>query len=184
MHNVIWIISTILIFSILGIVFNRLYSNKKFNSKSSTKLNIIKPNIIFFVVGLGGLILFLVGIILAWFLDNTTNTSYKILYCCLLLLFAIGLYGYLLIFYLNYKIYIYDDHFIYQNFWRVRKTIYYKDVVINKTKIYPQVRQKLDNGKTKLIFKLAGILENEDAFMMSYKDWKNGKSIKTKSDKQ
>lgn len=178
MSNIIWIISTVLIFTILSAVFRELYSNKKHIPEDMSKSNIIKPNKICFIVGVSGGILFLIGTILAWFLDKTTTNTYKIIYCCILIVFAACLYGYLLFFYLNYKIVVYEDYFIYQNFWRIKKTIYYKDVEINKTKLYPQVRQKQNNGKTKLVFKLAGILVNEDAFMVAYKNWKSKQKSK------
>lgn len=43
--------------------------------------------------------------------------------------------------------------------------------MIDNSKIYPQIRQILDNGKTKIVFKLAGILENEDIFMTGFNKW-------------
>lgn len=178
MSNIIWIISAVLISTILGFVFKILYSTKKQNRNDNLRNNIIKPNKIFFIVGAGGEILFLAGTILAWFLDKTTSITMKIIYCCLLIAFSSCLCCYLLFFYLNYKIIVYDDYFIYQNFWRVKKTIHYKDIEINKTKLYPQIRIKKPNGKTKLVFKLAGILDNEDAFMKNYKNWQS--KFKTK----
>ena len=178
MSNIIWIISTILIFTILSAVFRELYSNKKHIPEDMSKSNIIKPNKIFFIVSVSMGILLMVVTILAWFLDKTTPNNYKILCCCILIIFAVCLGGSLLLFYLNYKIIVYEDYFIYQNFWRIKKTIYYKDVEINNSKLYPQVRQKQNNGKTKLVFKLAGILVNEDAFMVAYKNWKSKQKSK------
>ena len=84
----------------------------------------------------------------------------------------------MIFFYLNYKITVYNDYFVYQNFWLVKKKIYYKDIVINNEKLYPQIRLKKDNGKTRLVFKLAGILENEEIFMEAYKNWKNNQKNK------
>lgn len=170
MSNIVWIISTILILNFISIIFSSIQNKKQSKSFDG---NIMRPNKICFIVGLCGMILFLIAIVLAWFLDKTTTMSYKILYSCLMFLFTIGVYGYLIFFYLNYKIIVFEDYFIYQNFWRVKKKFYYKDIEINKTKIYPQVRKKLDNGKTKLIFKLAGVLDNEEAFVNAYKNWKN-----------
>ncbi len=120
-------------------------------------------------------------VVFAWFLETSSTITEKIIYASLILLFTILVGGYLICFYLNYKIIVNDDHFIYQNFWRIKKKIYYKDIVINRDKLYPQIRLKKDNGKTKLIFKLAGILENEYIFMETYKKWKaENKSKKSK----
>lgn len=102
----------------------------------------------------------------------------KIIYVSLIILFVLIVGGYLIFFYLNYKITVYDDYFVYQNFWRIKKKIYYKDIVINREKLYPQIRLKKDNEKTKLVFKLAGILDNEEIFMEAYKKWKNSEKSK------
>lgn len=171
MSNIVWIISTILIIIFSGLVFKELYSNNKLKTKN--KSNILHPNRIFLIVGTLCSIGLLILVIIAWFLETSSSLTEKYIYASIIIAFAVLLGGYLIFFYLNYKIIIYEDYFIYQNFWRVKKKFYYKDIEINKTKIYPQVRKKLDNGKTKLIFKLAGVLDNEEAFVNAYKNWKN-----------
>ena len=174
MQHIIWIISAILILNVLGLVFKEMYSEKR-NSFNS---NVIRPKKIFFIVGSVGTVVMLSGIIFCWFLETSSSDLEKYIYSALIVLFTILLGGYLILFYLNYKITLNGDSFTFQNFWHVKRTIYYKDIEINKTKLYPQVRIKKPNGKTKLIFKLAGVLDNEDAFMKSYKDWKNKSNSK------
>ena len=170
MSNIIWIISSAMIFVTLNFIFQEYKFNK---NKKILNPNILKPDKIYFIIGFCGEILFLGVIILRLILDNTSSELEKFLGCGLLLIFTIGVGGYLIFFYLNYKIMVYEDYFIYQNFWRIKKTIYYKDIYIEYSKLYPQVRQKLNNGKSKLIFKLAGILNNEDVFIDTYEQWLN-----------
>lgn len=174
MVNIVWTISSALILTFVQISLKEIQSNKKINQQS----NIIKLDRRFFVTSLAGEIFFIFGAILAWYLDKTTPTNYKFLYFCIMLAFTTSLCGSLFLFSVNYKITVYDDYFIFQNFWRVKKTIYYKDIVIDDSKLYPQVRRILDNGKTKIVFKLAGLLENEEMFMISFKNWKAKSKIK------
>ena len=96
------------------------------------------------------------------------------IYASLILLLAIVPNGYLILLYLNYKIIVNENHFIIQNFWRKKKKFYFKDIIIDKSKINPQVRIKT-NKSTKLIFKLAGILDNENVFLDAYKKWRFSK---------
>lgn len=178
MQHIIWIISTILIIGVSGLVFKELYSEKK----KSPNSNILRPQKICFIVGAVVTVVVLSGVILCWFLDTSSSILEKYICAALIILFTTSLGGYLMLFYLNYKIIVYEDYFIYQNFWRIKKTIYYKDIVIDRTKLYPQVRQKQNNGKTRLVFKLGGILVNEDAFMVAYRNWKSKqKSKKTEN---
>lgn len=170
MSNIIWIISTILIINFTGMIFNAFYNNHKV--KTDKKSNIIKPNKLFLIVGSICSIGLLSLVIIAWFLETSSTLTEKYIYASLIIVFAISLGGYLILFYTNYKIIVYEEYFIYQNFWRKKKTIFYKDIEINKTKIHPQVKLNLKNGKSKTIFKLAGILENEEAFTDAYKNWK------------
>lgn len=181
MDNLVWIISTIIIIVILSLVFKELYSQRKPNNTT----NIIRPKKIFFFVGCICSVGILSLVIFAWFLETSSSKLEKILFASLIIfIFVILLGGYLIFFYLNYKIAVYDDYFVYQNFWRVKKKIYYKDIVINKEKLYPQIRLKKDNGKTKLVFKLAGILDNEEIFMETYKKWKNSEKSKTNKNQE
>lgn len=175
MDNLVWIISVILILTILSIVFRNLYSEKK---RDSSLNNVIRAKKIFLIVGLLCLCILLPLTILFYYLDKNTGLVEKIIFLSIGLCFIVLLSGYLIFFYLNYKITVYDDYFVYQNFWRIKKKIYYKDIVINKEKLYPQIRLKKDNGKTKLVFKLAGILDNEEIFMETYKKWKNSEKSK------
>ena len=168
MNNVIWIISTLLIFCFSGITFKELFKNqKKYNS------NIIKPNKLFLIIGSVCSIILLILVLIAWFLETTSSLTEKYVYSSLIILFTILVGGYLILFYMNFRIIVYEDRFLYQNFWRVKKIIYYKDLIIDKSKLYPQVKIKKENNKTKLIFKLSGILENEEIFTNTYKNWKN-----------
>lgn len=178
MNNIIWIISTILTLNVVAIVLKEVYSNNKRKQNKDATNNILRPNKLFFIVGVCGFVILTGLTIMGYFLDKTTPFLEKWIYIGLLFLFIILLYGYLMMFYLNYRIVVFEDHFIYQNFWHIKKTIYYKDIEINRTKIYPQIRQKQTSGKTRLIFKLAGILENEDAFMIAYKNWKSKQKSK------
>ena len=168
MNNIIWIVSTIIIINLLGIILKELYSKDKANSKS----NILRPKKILLISGslcsIGSLLL----VIVAWFLDTNSTMTEKYLYASLIIVLAILLGGYLICFYLNYKIILYEDYFIYQNFFRIKKIIYYKDVIINKTKLYPQIKINKKSGKEKTIFKMAGLLENENRFMEYYRNWK------------
>lgn len=177
MNNIIWIISTILIFNVVAIVLKEIYSNNKRKQNKNATNNILRPNK-FFIVGICGFVVLTGLTIMGYFLDKTTPLLEKWIYIGILFLFIILLYGYLMMFYLNYRIIVFEDHFIYQNFWRVNKKIFYSEIEINRTKIYPQVRRRLEDGKTKLVFKLAGILENENIFMEYYKNWKNNQKFK------
>lgn len=175
MDNLVWIISVMLTLVILSFVFRNLYLQKK----QSNTINIIRPKKIIFYSGCLSSLGILAFTIFAWFLETSSSRLEKIIFALLIIfIFVILLGGYLIFFYLNYKIIVYDEYFIYQNFWHVRKKINYKDIVINKEKLYPQIRLKKDNGKTKLIFKLAGILENENIFMEYYRKWKNKQKSK------
>ena len=176
MSNIIWIISVILILVILSLFFKELYSERK--QKIDITTNIIRPKKICFFVGVVGAVVLLGILVIGWFLDTSSSFAEKIICSILTIVFITLLYGYLIFFYLNYKITVYDDYFVYQNFWLVKKKIYYKDIVINNEKLYPQIRLKKDNGKTRLVFKLAGILENEEIFMEAYKNWKNNQKNK------
>ncbi len=171
MSNIIWIISAILIFNVSGMVLKELYNNHK--SSHNKQSNIIRPDKIHFIIGACGTLGLLSLVIFAWFLETSSSPTEKYVCASLIIVFAITLGGGLMFYYLNYKIMVYEDYFIYQNFWRIKKTIYYKDIYIEYSKLYPQVRQKLNNGKSKLIFKLAGILNNEDVFIDTYEQWLN-----------
>lgn len=178
MNNIIWIISTILIFNVVAFVLKEIYSNNKRKQNKNATNNILRPNKLFFIVGICGFVVLTGLTIMGYFLDKTTPLLEKWIYIGILFLFIILLYGYLMMFYLNYRIIVFEDHFIYQNFWRINKKIFYSEIEINRTKIYPQVRRRLEDGKTKLVFKLAGILENENIFMEYYKNWKNNQKFK------
>ena len=171
MFQIIWIITTILTFSILSLIFNKLNSkNEGINNINEN--NLLKANKIFLYVGIAGITILPTITIIAWFLPTSSSELEKYLYAGLVLLFSFLSGGYLIFFYINYRIIVFDNYFIYQNFWRIKKQIYFKDIVIDNSKLNPQIRLKKENGKTKLIFKLAGILENEDYFMKKYREWK------------
>ena len=171
MKNIIWILSAILILNFIGILLKDLLSQKNINKELS---NVIKPKKIFFYIGIICAIILLSLTIFCWFLETTSTEIEKIIYASLILLLTIIPNGYLILLYLNYKIIVNEDHFIIQNFWRKKKKFYFKDIIIDKSKINPQVRIKT-NKSTKLIFKLAGILDNENVFLDAYKKWRFSK---------
>ena len=170
MNNIIWIISTILIINLSGILFKALYSTYKTDEKT----NIIKPKKILLVSGSLCAIGLLLIVIIAWFLETNSTITEKYLFASLIIIFAVSLGGYLIVFYLNYKITLNEDHFIYQNFFRIKKTIYYKDIIIDNSKLYLKIKIR-KNGKEKNLFKIAGLLENENRFMEYYRNWKKNK---------
>ena len=179
MLNYVWIISSVLILNIVGIIFS-LLKNKKQSLDYNN--NILQPYKIFFYVGLGVFVLIVGLSIMGFILDTESSNLVRLLSVigiCLILLIP----TYLMFFHLNYKITVYEDCFIYQNFWRKKRKIYFKDIVINYEKIYPQVREKQENGKTKLVFKLAGLLNNEGYFMQCYRAWKKPPKKKMKGEK-
>ena len=59
--------------------------------------------------------------ILCLILDTTSTKTEKLICCSSISLFAILIGGSLILFSVNYKITVYDDYFVYQNFWRVKK---------------------------------------------------------------
>ncbi|MDE6059775.1 MAG: hypothetical protein K2G44_07040 [Clostridia bacterium] len=170
MEIFIWVTFSILTISVIAIICVDFYATRK--EKKNPATSVLRPNRFFYIVGIGGGI-FLPAIPLLGFLDTVSSEYEVIIYMILSILLMGSLGGYLVFFYLNYKVIVYEDYFIYQNFWRIKKKIYYKDIVIDNSKLYPQVRQKRENGKTKLVFKLAGVLENEICFTEAYKTWKN-----------
>ena len=172
MSQVIWIITTIVILSAMSFIFNKLNSKDRHKNDNDVVTNELKANKIFLYVGIAGIIILPTITIIAWFLPTSSSEFEKYLFASLVLLFSFLCGGYLLFFYTNYRIIVFDNYFIYQNFWRVKKQIYFKDIVIDNSKLNSQVRLKKENGKTKLIFKLAGILENENYFMKKYREWK------------
>lgn len=176
MSNIIWIISTIFIVTFISLTLSALYNDKKI--KNDEKSNIIKPNKIFLIVGVVCSIVLLSLVIMAWFFKTSSTLIEKYIFASLIIVFTVSLGGYLIFFYINYKITVYEDYFVYQNFWRKKKTIFYKDIKINNTKIYPQIELNLENGKSKTIFKLAGILDNEKAFTDAYNNWKCAHKVK------
>lgn len=171
MSQIIWIITTILIFSVLSLTFNKLNTNDE-NKYNDNLNNIMRANKVFLYVGIAGITILPIITIFAWFLPTSSSELEKYLFSILILLFSFLSGGYLLFFYINYRIMVFDDCFIYQNFWRIKKQIYFKDIVIDNTKRYSQIRLKKKNDKTKLVFKLAGILENEDYFIKKHREWK------------
>lgn len=170
MNDIVWIISTILIINLSGILFKELYSK----NKTGKKTNIIKPKKILLVSGSLCAIGLLLIVVIAWFLETNSTITEKYLYASLIMVFAISLGGYLIVFYLNYKITLNEDHFIYQNFFRIKKIIYYKDIIIDNSKLYLKIKIR-KNGKEKILFKIAGLLENENRFMDYYRNWKKNK---------
>ena len=133
----------------------------------------------YMLLAVGGLVLFPVLIILAFiFPADVEYDIFAILGMSLVFVIIYSLPVYLLFFYLNYKIIIYEDSFVYQNFWRIKKTISFNEIKIDRSKLNPRVMKKNKNGKYRTIFKLAGILSNEDLFLEFYKNSKKRKSIK------
>lgn len=181
MINIICMIAITLIIVIGSITIHTFYAFRKIRVEKTT--NIIYPTDTYLKIGSICSIELLSLVAVMSFLETSSSITEKYVCASLLMLFAILLGGYLILFCANYRIILYEDHFVYQNFWRIKKTIYYKDVVFDNTKLYPQVRQKLDNGKTKLIFKMGGMLENENIFMEYYKNWKNNNKKSSTSNK-
>ncbi len=171
MKDTIWILSTILILNFVGILLKDLLSQKNITKNNKKLSNIIKPKKIFFYIGIICALVLLSLTIFCWFLETTSTEIEKIVYASIIILIAIIPGGYLVLLYLNYKIIVNEDHFIIQNFWRRKQKVYYKDIIIDKSKINPQVRIKTSKS-TKLIFKLAGILDNENLFLETYKKWR------------
>lgn len=164
--NYIWIILTIIILiassSILSLINKKNIENTKTISDESIVM--LQPKKNYMILGLCGVILFPLLLSLCFLFPADIDYSlWWIIAIGFLLLYSLPIY--LLFFSLNFKIILYKDHFIYQNFWRIKKNILYKDIKIDKTKIYPRVMIKNNKGKSKTIFKLAGLLDNEVHFI-------------------
>lgn len=174
MKDIVWILSTILILNFVGFFLKDLHSQKSIKKNNKDLSNVIRAKKIFFYIGILCALVLLSVTIFCCFLETTSTEIEKMIYASLIILIAVIPNGYLVLLYLNYKIIINQDHFIIQNFWHKKKKIYFKDIIIDKSKIYPQVRLKTNNT-TKLIFKLAGILDNENLFLEAYKKWRSSK---------
>ena len=170
MSRIIWIITTILIMSIVSIIFAKIKTKK--NNNVNKNENEIRVNKLYFNIAIICSIWITAITIIACLLPTSSSDIIKYIGVGFTFLFIVFTCGYLIFFYLNYRILEFDDYFIYQNFWRIKKRIFFKDIVIDNSKLNPQIRLKKENGKTKLVFKLAGILENEDYFMKKYREWK------------
>ena len=138
--------------------------------KQSQFDNVIKPQNFFFYVGIVCTIILCVLVASLWIWDKNSNALEKYLIGSLIILFAILLGGFLIIYSINYKILLFKDYFIYQNFWRNKKKFYYKDIKIEKSKLYPTVQIKNSKGKWKNLIKLTPYLENFNIFMEYYKN--------------
>lgn len=172
MSKVIWIITTISILSIVSFIFTKLKTKDKSNEDKGLVQNELRVNKIYFYIGIIGAIWLSAITIIACLLPTSSSDIVKYIGVSLTCLFIITTCGYLIFLYINYRITVYENYFIYQNFWRIKKQIYFKDIIIDNSKLNSQVRLKKENGKTKLVFKLAGLLQNEDYFMKKYREWK------------
>lgn len=135
--------------------------------------NTIKIQRLYFYIGLVCTIILcgLVGVL--WILDKGSNTLEKYLIGSSIILFALILGGFLMIYSVNFKILLFEDYFIYQNFWRYKKRIYYKDIKIDNSKLYPTIQIKSSKCKWKNLVKLTPYLENANLFMEYYKNSRN-----------
>ncbi len=170
--NYIWIILTITILISSSLILSLINKKNNINAKAiSSEMIIMQPKKIYMILGLCGVILFPLLITLCFlFPANIDYSLWWIIAIGFLILYSLPIY--LLFFSLNFKITLYKDYFIYQNFWRIKKNILYKDAKIDKTKLYTRIMVKNNKGKYKTIFKLAGLLDNEINFLEFYKNFK------------
>ena len=183
MDSLIWIISSVIIVVLVSTILNSVYRNNKI-IKTNNDIIILKPNKIYFYVGIAGLVILPILTLLTFIFpeQGTLDTiNQKLLFVSLMFLFLL-LFIYLTFFYLNYKIILYKDYFVYQNFFRCKKTYKYSEIKIDNSKMYTTIKIKKKNGKYRNLFKLNPYLDNSEYFMDFYKTSKN--SNKPKSNKE
>ena len=155
MNNLIWIISSALVICLVSVILNSVYKNSKIkNLNLNENIIILKPNKIHFYVGMFG-ILILTGLIILgiFFLKEGSFVElYEIIPSCLMGGIVYGIFIYLTFFYLNYKIILYKDYFVYQNFFRCKKSIKYSEIKIDNSKSYTtiQIKNKKETIETYL----------------------------------
>lgn len=185
MDNLIWIISSAIILVLVSTILNSVYKNSKIkNTNKNNEIIILKPNKIHSYVGIAGLIIFPILIFIGLFFleENSFTQLYEIIPSCII---GVGIYTifiYLTFFYLNYKIILYEDYFVYQNFFRCKKILKYGEIKIDNSKMYTTIQIKKKNGKYRNLFKLNPYLDNSEHFMDYYNASK--KSNKSKSNKE
>lgn len=178
MNNLIWIISSAIILVLVSVILNSVYKNSKIKDLNiENNIIILKPNKIHFYVGIAGItILPILTLLTVLFpaqgtLDSDTQ---KILFVSLMFLILM-LFIYLTFFYLNYKIILYKDYFVYQNFFRCKKSIKYSEIKIDNSKSYTTIQIKNKKGNYRNLFKLNPYLDNSEFFMEYYKSAKKQK---------
>ena len=147
-------------------------------TEQSTTNTIIRPKKDFLIIGCVGLVASVILEIILWFTTfGTLKLSQKIIFTAITFWCSLSQSGLLILTYCNFRIELYDDHFIYQNFWHVKKNINYQDIKIQTTlgyTDYPEIYLKKLNGKFSFFsILLHSGLENQPAFMRYYKKWKN-----------
>ena len=183
MDIIIWIITTTIILILISTILNSVYKNSKIkNLNINEEIVIIKPNKMFLYVGIAGIIAFPIIALLTFLFPapNTLDTALQeILFISFMFLFLL-LYFSLTFFYLNYKIILFKDHFIYQNFFRHKKILNYNEIKLDNSKLYTTIQIKKKNGKYRNLFKINPSLDNSQYFMDYYKSSK----IKTTKSKE